>query len=147
MNQKMSMSGIQVPPEIVKKYEEKRFEKRAGGLVLKIDEDQVILDVEVDEDFASMVDALPDNQPRFILYDLPVKNRANLEALKTIFIFWMPMDSAVALRMKYASTKSTITREFRGIAMQMQPDDKDELTLQKVTDKLNRQQGINNSAI
>lgn len=143
----MSMSGIQIPQEIIKKYESKRFEKKPGGLVLKINDDQLVLDREVNEDFSDMVSGLPDAEPRFILYDLPIKNRANLDTLKTIFIFWMPMSSAVAQRMKYASTKTSITRGFRGIALQMQPDEKKELTLENVTQKLNRQQGINNQAL
>ncbi|MCY3412580.1 MAG: hypothetical protein INQ03_13155 [Candidatus Heimdallarchaeota archaeon] len=143
----MSMSGIQIPEDVVKKYEDKRYQKKPGGLILKINDEQVEIEHELDENFEDLVNKLPDAEPRYVLYDVPVKNRAKLDDVKTCFIFWMPMESPVRLRMRYASTKANIPKKFRGIALQIQPEEKDEVTLDKVIHKLNRQAGINNTAI
>ena len=140
----MSISGIQIPEEVIKKYEDKRFEKKPGGLILKIDDETIKIDKEASEDMAQFVDGLPNNEPRYCLIDVPVRNRANLDDVRTIFIFWMTMESAVKLRMRYASTKASITKAFRGIAAQIQPDEKSEITLEKIQAKINRGQGINN---
>ena len=140
----MSISGIQIPDGVIKRYEEKRFEKKPGGLILKIEDDTIKIEREVPENLSQIVEGLPDDEPRYCLIDIPVKNRANLDDVRTIFIFWMPMESAVRLRMRYASTKSSISRSFRGLSAQMQSDEKSDITLEKLQNKINRSQGINN---
>ena len=140
----MSLSGITVPQNIIKIYEDKRFEKKEGGLILKIDGESLEIEKNVTDNFDMIASALPDAEPRYILYDMPVKNRANLEDFRTIFVFWMPMESPVRLRMTYSSTKSIITSNFRGIAMQHQEDEMSNMNLDYLTMKLNKQQGINN---
>lgn len=140
----MSLSGVNVPENTIDVYEKKRFDKTEGGLVLKIDEDKIIIESDNEGDFSGLVNKLPEAEPRYVLYDVPVKNRANLEDLRTIFLFWMPMSSPVRLRMHYASTKSIINNNFRGIAMQIQEEEKDRLSLEYLQDRINKTQGINN---
>lgn len=140
----MSISGIQIPEEIIKKYEDKRFEKKPGGLILKIDDEKIIIEKEAPGEITKMVEELPDAEPRYCLIDVASRNRANIDDVKTVFIFWMPMSSPVRLRMRYASTKASITKVFRGISAQMQSDEKYEITLERIQAKINRDQGINN---
>ncbi len=143
----MSMSGINILDETIKRYDEMRFRKQAGGLVLKITEDAIEIESEeLDANFQNIVAELPEAEPRFVLYDIPLKNRANLEVVKTVFVFWMPMESPVRLRMKYASSKTLITRNFRGIVTQLQMDEKQELLIDNIIEKVNKTQGINNQA-
>ncbi len=140
----MSLSGITVPETVIKRYENKRFERKEGGIVLKIDGDQIVIEDEYSENFSSLVNNLPDQEPRFVLYDVPIKNRANLDDVRTTFIFWMPMESSVKLRMHYAASKSIITKAFRGIATQTQEEEKSSLSLEKLQQRIKRSQGINN---
>ena len=139
----MSLSGVTLQQDVIKTYEDMRFKKQPGGIVFKINEGLVEVDKQVGEDINAMVAALPPEEPRFILFDIPMKNRTGIDVVKTVFIFWLPMESPVKLRMIYASTKSVILKEFRGIATQIQEDEKSGLTHEKIVAKVNKTQGIN----
>ncbi len=139
----MSLSGVTVQQDVIKAYEDMRFKKQPGGIIFKINEGLVKVEKEVGGDIDAMVAGLPAEEPRFILFDVPMQNRTGLDVVKTVFIFWLPMESPVKLRMIYASTKSVILKEFRGIATQIQDDEKSGLTQEKIVAKVNRTQGIN----
>ena len=70
----MSMSGIQIPEEVIKKYEEKRFEKRPGGLVLKINEELVEIQHVVEDDFEGLQLKIPDEVSTEIRHSSNLKN-------------------------------------------------------------------------
>ncbi|MHA2250071.1 MAG: cofilin family protein [Candidatus Kariarchaeaceae archaeon] len=139
----MSLSGIKILDDTIKTYDEFRFKKQPGGLILKINDDIIEVEKEVEGSIDSAIPELPEAEPRYMLFDLPLKNRAGLDVVKTVFIFWMPMESPVRLRMQYASSKTTITKEFRGIALQVQEEEKTSITLDALTTKINKRQGIN----
>ncbi len=139
----MSLSGVTVQQDVIKAYEDMRFKKQPGGIVFKINEGLIEVDKEVGEDINAMATALPLEEPRFILFDIPMKNRTGIDVVKTVFIFWLPMESPVKLRMIYASSKSVILKEFRGIATHIQEDDKSALTQEIIVAKVNKTQGIN----
>lgn len=139
------MSGLIIQEETIKRYDDMRFRKTAGGLVLKINDETIEVESEeLDGNFQTVVSGLPENEPRYVLYDIPLKNRANIEVVKTVFVFWMPMESPVRLRMQYASSKTLITKYFRGIAAQIQCEEKKELEMDKIIKQVNKTQGINN---
>lgn len=139
----MSLSGVTMQQNVIKAYEDMRFKQKAGGMVFNINEGLIEIEKEVGGDFPSMIDGLPAEEPRFILYDVPMKNRTGLDVVKTVFIFWLPMESPVQIRMLYASSKSVILKELRGISAQIQDDEKAGLTLEKIVQKVNKTQGIN----
>ncbi len=140
----MSISGISVREDAVQKYEDKRYDKKPGGFSLMVEDEEIIIDKEYGGDFDKLVAELPDDEPRYVLFDVPVKNRANLDDVRTAFLFWMPMSSPVRLRMRYASSKFVITKQFRGIATQIQAEEKENLNMTYMVNKINRSQGINN---
>jgi cofilin len=140
----MSISGISVSQEIIKRYEDKRMSKKEGGLILKIEDESIKIDHDVDDIFDNALQFLPADEPRYVLYDVAVKNRANLEDLRTVFLFWMPMESPVRKRMMYSSTKSVITSNFRGIATSIQEEEMERLSSDFLQMKINKTQGINN---
>ena len=140
----MSISGISVREDVVEKYENKRYDKKPGGFSLMVKDEEIIIDKEYGGDFDKLVGELPDDEPRYVLFDVPMKNRANLDDVRTAFVFWMPMTSPVRLRMRYASSKFVITKQFRGIATQIQVEEKENLNIAYMVNKINRSQGINN---
>lgn len=140
----MSLSGISVQGNVIDVYRNKRYEKKEGGLVLKITDDMIEIEHNVTEDFGGLVGKLPEAEPRYILYDVPIQNRANIDDLKTVFILWMPMESPVRQRMMYSSTKAVITKSFDGIAVSLQEEEKDALNMDRVKNKIRKAQGINN---
>lgn len=139
----MSLSGVTIQQNVVKAYEDMRFKQEPGGMVFCINEGLIEVEKEVGPDYAAMLDGLPAEEPRFILFDVPMQNRTGLDVVKTVFIFWLPMESPVRMRMLYASSKSVILKELRGISAQIQDDEKASLSLGKVIQKVNRTQGIN----
>jgi cofilin len=140
----VSISGIGVSEDVVKKYEDKRYDKKPGGWSLMVKDEEIVIDNEYGPDFDKLVTELPQDEPRYVLYDVPVKNRANLDDVRTAFVFWMPMSSPVRLRMRYASSKSIITQRFRGIATQIQVEEKENLNMDYIVNKIYKSQGINN---
>ncbi len=139
----MSLSGIKITDQTIETYDAMRFKKQPGGLVLKIEDEEIAVEKEVEGSIDNILTDLPEAEPRYLLFDLPLKNRAGLDVVKTIFIFWMPMESPVRLRMQYASSKTTVTRTLRGIALQVQEEEKIAITLEVLTVKINKRQGIN----
>ncbi|MHA2501392.1 MAG: hypothetical protein ACXAE3_00780 [Candidatus Kariarchaeaceae archaeon] len=139
----MSLSGINISGEIIAKFEEDRMKSEGARLVLRIENDEMVIDGE-GKDLLDMVSNLPDAEPRYVIYDIPIQNRANLTDLKTVFILWMPMESPVRMRMMYSSTKAQITNNIRGITASIQAEEKDELALDKIQAKVVKTQGINN---
>ena len=139
----MSLSGIKITDQTIETYDAMRFKKQPGGLVLKIEDEEIAVEKEVEGSIDNILTDLPEAEPRYLLFDLPLKNRAGLDVVKTIFIFWMPMESPVRLRMQYASSKTTVTRSLRGIALQVQEEEKIAITLEVLTVKINKRQGIN----
>lgn len=120
-----------------------RFEKKPQGFILKIEEEQLVLAEHTDEPFDHIVAKLPEDEPRYVLYDFPMKNRVGLDDTRMLFLFWMPMESPVRLRMQYAGAKSLINTKFTGISVQLQEDDKAALNTEKVKNKMAARQGAN----
>ncbi len=139
----MSTTGIEIPDDLIRQYDEMRFEKKVQGMILKIQDGRVVLERRTEEPFEQLVQSLPDNEPRYVLYDFPIKNRVGLDDTRMLFLFWMPMESPVRLRMSYAGTKKSIVSSFSGITTQIQEDDKKSLTMEKVKAEIAGRQGMN----
>lgn len=139
----MAMSGIRIEDATIKIYDDMRFKKEPGGIIFKIDDELILVEREIAGSIDIALPDLPDKEPRYMLFDIPLKNRAGIDVVKTVFVFWMPMASPVRLRMQYASSKQTITKQLRGIALQVQEEEKEAVTLVAITAKLNKRQGIN----
>ena len=137
----MSISGFEIHQELIKKYEELRFEKTPQGILLKIQDENLVLEDCQKNSFDYFVENLPEAEPRFLLYDFPIKNRIGLDDTRILFLFWMPLESPVRLRMQYAGTKSLITTYFQGISTQIQTDSKADLKVELVTKKMAARQG------
>jgi len=139
----MSISGQDIDQDLIKKYEEMRFEKKPQGMILKIDSENLILEKHTTDSFEEMVSLLPEAEPRYVLYDFPMKNRVGLDDTRMLFLFWMPMESPVRLRMQYAGAKSLINTKFNGISVQIQEDEKSSLTMERIKSKMAARQGAN----
>ncbi len=139
----MSTTGIEVNSTIIEDYEKMRFEKKAQGMILKIEDEHIVLDKRTEQSFEEVVNELPDNEPRYVLYDFPMKNRVGLDDTRMLFLFWMPLESSVRLRMSYAGTKKTVTSSFVGLSTQIHEDDKSKLTYESIKNKIASRQGMN----
>ena len=138
-----SATGIDIDPKVVEAFNDLKMGSKSGALILKIDGETITLDSVKHEHFDSVISSLPDDEPRYVLFDLPIVNRVGIEDKRMVFIFWMPMSSPVRLRVTYAGTKSVISTVLEGISMNIQMEEKDEYTLEKLQEKLMKRQGIN----
>ncbi len=127
----------------VDKYEALRYSKRPGYIVLKIENEKIVVENEGELPIDEFRKELPDEEPRFILYDAPVKNRVGMDDKRMVFIVWMPMEAPVRLRMTYAGSKNRVRDQFQGISATIQFDEKNEMTLERVQNAVMRRQGIN----
>ncbi len=127
----------------VNKYEALRYSKRPGYIVLKIENEKIVVENEGELPIDEFRKELPDEEPRFILYDAPVKNRVGMDDKRMVFIVWMPMEAPVRLRMTYAGSKNRVRDQFQGISATIQFDEKSEMTLERVQNAVMRRQGIN----
>ena len=127
----------------VDKYEALRYSKRPGYIVLKIENEKIVVENEGELPIDEFRKELPDEEPRFILYDAPVKNRVGMDDKRMVFIVWMPMEAPVRLRMTYAGSKNRVRDQFQGISATIQFDEKSEMTLERVQNAVMRRQGIN----
>ncbi len=127
----------------IRRYEDLRYSKHPGYIVLKIENEKIVIESEGELPIDEFRKELPDDEPRFILYDVPVKNRVGMDDKRMVFIVWMPMEAPVRLRMTYAGSKNRVRDHFQGISATIQFDEKNEMTLERVRNAVMRRQGIN----
>ena len=139
----ISLSGQDLSEELIEKYRQMRFLKEPQGFILKIEDEKLVLEDHTKESFQTLVKALPENEPRFVLYDFPMKNRVGLDDTRMLFLFWMPMSSHVRLKIQYASAKNLINTKFPGISTQLQEEEKKNLDFENVKKFMANRQGSN----
>ena len=135
--------AFEIDPKAVEAYERLRYSKSPGYVVLKIEDEKVVLEEEGIKPFDEFIMTLPDEEPRFIFFDVPIKNRVGMDDKRMTFIFWMPMEAPVRLRMTYAGSKNLVRDSFQGISANLQFDNKEEISLQKIQQQIAKRQGIN----
>ena len=139
----MVWTQFEIDDALKEKYEELRFSKSPGILVVKIEDEKIILERDEVVPFDEFKETLPDDEPRFVLFDAPVKNRVGVDDKRMVFIFWMPMEAPVKLRMTYAGAKNYVRDVFQGISTTLQFDDKSEMSLETIQKRVMKTQGIN----
>lgn len=122
-------SGIKPDEQMVEEYKKLKFGKEEKVWVLAINESQSKLEVLFkggkEFEFKELVDQLPSNEPRFVVYDFEYETDENppRKTSKLIFIFWCPMTSGAQKRFKYSSSISEIVSTLGAIQKQFQLDD------------------------
>ncbi len=134
--------GYEIPEDVIKAYKDLRFDRTYKSIVLKLDNDVVLLDKTSAEGYEALVTELPDNAPRYIVTDFSFTNRAGLESDKIILIFYCPMESPIKDRMIYSSSRGFIHKSLEGIGLSLEVDSKDELNREKITKRVLGRLGV-----
>ncbi len=134
--------GYEIPEAVIKAYKDLRFDRTYKSIVLKLDNDVVLLDKTSAEGYEALVTELPDNAPRYIVTDFSFTNRAGLESDKIILIFYCPMESPIKDRMIYSSSRGFIHKSLEGIGLSLEVDSKDELNREKITKRVLGRLGV-----
>lgn len=87
-------------------------------------------------DFSSMLERLPDREPRFIVFLYNFQNNEGHQRSKIIFIHWSPEIATPANKMVYASSKESFKRRFEGINKEIQANDMSDLDERELREQL-----------
>jgi len=101
------------------KEEIKRFrfrkEKTNAALILKVDPDthSVFVDEQLEDidDIDELRMALPEHQPRFVIYSCRIDHSDGRVSFPMVFIFSTPQDAKPQLQMMYAGSKLSLVKE------------------------------------
>ncbi|CAG0883975.1 unnamed protein product [Darwinula stevensoni] len=105
-----------IDPELKEQLRQFRFRKdqNNAALIMKVDKDhhticvdEVLEHVGVDE----LREALPERQPRYIVYSYRLEHDDGRISFPMVFIFSTPRDCKPELQMMYAGTKLALVKE------------------------------------
>ncbi|XP_065919274.1 uncharacterized protein [Dysidea avara] len=148
----MSMSGIEVDPNIAILFNEMKLRSTHKYATFKIEnKKKIVEDVLSDpvstasrEEDKAEFDKLKSlitssNEPRYILYDFSFPMTKDNRSIKKIaFIFWCPDDSKIGDKMIYASSKDSIKKSFSGLSLEFQANDKADFDYNTLADEVER---------
>ncbi|KAL3690313.1 hypothetical protein R1sor_016622 [Riccia sorocarpa] len=137
-------SGIKlkVSEDAVSKFTELRMKKMYRYIIFKIDEDLQEIRVEKtggqEEEYETFITTVPENECRFIVYDLDFETSDHLHKSKIFFISWAPDTAKIKSRMMYASSKERFKEELEGVHYEAQATDPTELDKKVLLDHATR---------
>ena len=131
------MSGVTVDQKCVEEWNKQKLKKAYKFVVYKLNDDNTEVVVETtstDESYDAFLDALPENECRYATLD--VKNPKPNLSDKLVFLLWAPDTANVKSKMVYASSKDVVTKKLEGIAKVIQANDRSEVQLTAIIDKI-----------
>ncbi|CAO3659322.1 unnamed protein product [Umbelopsis vinacea] len=89
-------------------------------------------------DYSDFLSQLPENEPRYAIYDFEYEKPGEGLRSKIVFYAWTPDTSKVRAKMLYASSKDALRRTLVGIAIEVQGTDLSEVDEEAVLEKAQR---------
>ena len=128
-----SMSGVAVAEDCVSIFN--KVKMRTSNLqwaTFRVEENEgsVLTDStgEVSGAYDDFLNALPEGECRYAVYDYKYTNADGCEYSKLVFIVWNPDSARLKNKMLYASTKDFFKSRLSGIAIEIQATDLDEVS-------------------
>lgn len=132
-------SGVRMSDECKLKFMELKRRKTYRYIIFKIDAKVQEIVVEKtgspDESYDAFSSSLPEDDPRFGVFDLDFVTDENVSKSKIFFIAWSPDTARVKAKMLYASSKDRCRRELDGVHYEVQATDPTEMDLQVIKDR------------
>ncbi|CAM6112160.1 unnamed protein product [Calypogeia fissa] len=132
-------SGVRVSDECKLKFSELRKKKAHRYIIFKIDEKAQEIIVErigaPTESYETFASCLPENEPRFGVFDLDFVCEEGRPQSKIFFIAWSPDTARVKAKMLYASSKERCRRELDGIHYEVQATDPTEMEVEVLKER------------
>lgn len=131
-------SGVQVTDEIREAFE--RVNKRISALILvKIENSKMILEKEVSKkefEWEKMPEYFPDNKACFACMELNKAKEDGSMAFKLVAFTWTPVTASPLSKMTTSTSFKGFVSEFSQISKDFQLDEKDQLTKEKLLEKI-----------
>mmetsp|Transcript_46130 Transcript_46130/g.86054 ORF Transcript_46130/g.86054 Transcript_46130/m.86054 type:complete len:301 (+) Transcript_46130:138-1040(+) len=135
-----SVSGVLVAEECVAAFTSLKSKSAHRYIVFKVDQaaGMVVLDEagEPNASYDTFVDALPEGDCRFAVYDYEYTNDDGCVFNKIVFVMWTPDCSPLKHKMLYASTKDFFRQHLSGVGMEMQVTESDEIEISQMHEKV-----------
>lgn len=134
----MSIS-YKVDDAVEEAFKKLNFRKlKALIMTLEKNPDRIVLQSEIPNDHThqQILDELPKDSCRFILYNYSYKTNDNLVSDKIIFIVYTPQICSPNEKFKYSFGKGTFENQFSSISVTIQSDSVDDLTEEKLNHKV-----------
>ncbi|KAF5360671.1 hypothetical protein D9756_004989 [Leucocoprinus leucothites] len=75
------------------------------------------------DDYEEFLSQLPENEPRYAVYDVEYESEGGGRRNKIVFIAWTPDNAKIKQKMVYASSKDALRKSLIGIAVEVQASD------------------------
>jgi len=134
-------SGVAVHDDCLQVFQELKLKKKYKYIIYKLSEDQkeIVVDkTDEESDYDTFINALPENEPRYAIYDFEYEKAGEGTRNKICFFAWTPDTSKIKQKMIYASSKDALRKKLVGIAVEVQCTDLDEVEHSSVLDKVSR---------
>jgi len=118
-------AGIKTDDHVIDIYNKMKMDKGLKYIICKIDK-EVVIETEGGKDatYSEFLALLPDDSPRYCVFDFNFKHKDGRDINKLVFIFWCPDNSNVKLKMTYATAKESFKKKLVGIARYYEVQDK-----------------------
>ncbi|KAK3271555.1 hypothetical protein CYMTET_20103 [Cymbomonas tetramitiformis] len=135
-----SVSGYAVSDDCVATYKQLVTKSAYSYLIFKLNEEAGTVIVgeqgQKGDTFGDFVEALPDGDPRYAVFDYAYTNDDGCKFNKILFIMWAPEGSPLKNKMLYASSKDYFKQHLDGVALEIQATDFDDLEPKLVRERV-----------
>ncbi|ELU38957.1 cofilin/tropomyosin-type actin-binding domain-containing protein [Rhizoctonia solani AG-1 IA] len=122
-------------------YQELKLGKKKKYVIFKLSEDmkQIVVDKTSDDpSYETFVKDLPEDEPRWAVYDVQYEKSGAGQRNKLTFFSWNPDSATIKKKMVYSSSKEAIRKSLDGIAAEIQGTALDEVSWEAVLEKVSR---------
>ncbi|KAG8944374.1 cofilin, partial [Tulasnella sp. 408] len=129
----MASSGVSVDQDCLTAYNELKTGKGAKKLkyvIFKLNDTftKIIVDKpSEDKDYDQFLADLPQDEPRWAVYDFEFTKEGGGQRNKLLFYSWSPDGAKIKQKMVYSSSKDALRRALVGIAFEIQGTDGDDV--------------------
>ncbi|CAE6486765.1 unnamed protein product [Rhizoctonia solani] len=134
-------SGVGVSSACQDAYQELKLGKKKKYVIFKLSEDmkQIVVDKTSDDpSYETFVKDLPEDEPRWAVYDVQYEKSGAGQRNKLTFFSWNPDSATIKKKMVYSSSKEAIRKSLDGIAAEIQGTALDEVSWEAVLEKVSR---------
>jgi len=134
-------SGVGVHPDCITEFQQLKLTRRYKYIIFELNKDKteiVVYKTSKDPDYAAFLEALPEAECKWAVYDFEFEKEGAGKRNKICFYSWSPDDAKVKDKMVYASSRDALRRALVGIAIEIQGTDYSEVAHETVLEKASR---------
>lgn len=132
-------SGIAVEDSCLAAFRELTT-RRVNTVLYRLSDDlsAIVPDRKGTMTYEEFVEGLPENEPRYAVYDYEFATTDGRKNSKVVLFSWLPDSTPIKHKMVYASSKSTLRTTLSTIAVEIQATDRSDLDREEVNARVIR---------